>query len=390
MAKAGDINPANRFASLKDFSAALNAIADKSSDMLRSETDDLTTTLQTVDLAEGSLHGGMLGAVWVAYRRAILSGDGKAMVFADKILRRIDKTDFRDIALGSPLFDYRGVLIMRARLAYLRHDVVAARKALDELAPLILVETEKAELFGGSAGMLAALAAFVEDYRIYDDRVGDLLSPLAALLDTHLEHIRQTLEDLAASKPVHLGMAHGLAGLTYACLRAERALEIPTSTVVMDALNLTITHAKPVGEGVAWPGTLNAGNDDVRTLDFAPGWCSGSAGYVYLWCAAYRATGSVEFLQFAEKTGIHVWEHPGSGANLCCGLAGRALSLQHLATYTNRQKWAGYARILADRSGLHKLTNDAPDGALFRGNLGLIYALQEMSDLESASAFPLF
>ncbi len=387
--KAAALDPSARFADLTEFATALDAIAAPATVADTAIPDISNADLCNIALDRADLHGGMLGPAWVAYRRAVLTGDAEAMRAADHILRKLDRSDFRDIPFGSPLHDYRGLLILRARVAYLRHDVAAARTVLDELTALICTPCEKTELFGGSAGMLAALAAFVEDYQIYDARIDALRQPLATLLETHVGAVRSLLVDMSAGRAAHLGMAHGLVGLTYACLRAATVLECPIDPAVTDVLAVLQSQAVPMGRGVAWPGTLNAGADDPVTVDFAPGWCSGTAGYVYLWLAAYCATGLDEYLQLAERAGYYTADHPGTESNICCGLAGRALSLCHLTAYSSTENWSKNAQSLTKHSVRNRLTFDAPDGALFRGYLGSIYALQEGCSPNGATRFPM-
>ena len=60
---------------------------------------------------------------------------------------------------------------------------------------------------------------------------------------------------------------------------------------------------------------------------YMPGWCNGSAGYVFLWDEAYRVTGDTTYLDLAEGAAWNVWESGVAGPSLCCGAAGQAYAL---------------------------------------------------------------
>ena len=102
-----------------------------------------------------------------------------------------------------------------------------------------------------------------------------------------------------------------------------------------------------------------------------PGWCNGSAGYVFLWTTAARVLGSESYLELAEGAAWNSWESAQRDGSLCCGLVGRAYALLDLFQATGEEIWLDRARDLARiaaREGAFE--SDHPQG-LFKGQLGL-------------------
>jgi serine/threonine-protein kinase len=126
-----------------------------------------------------------------------------------------------------------------------------------------------------------------------------------------------------------------------------------------------------------------------------PGWCNGSAGFVYLWTLAYQIFHDTDFLTLAEKTAWNVWEEPDSVGNLCCGLAGRAYALLNLYKYASEKNWLYRAQGLANKAAssmrmldlngdsLYKSFGIRPD-SLYKGNVGIAVLAADLEHPESA------
>jgi serine/threonine-protein kinase len=121
-----------------------------------------------------------------------------------------------------------------------------------------------------------------------------------------------------------------------------------------------------------------------------PGWCHGSAGYVFLWTQAYERLKDEEFLLLAEQAAWNAWEEPkGNIPNLCCGLAGRAYSLLNLYKLTGQQDWLRRAKRLASAAtDLGKLP-EYPAESLYKGDLGVALLMFDLERPET-SAMPFF
>jgi hypothetical protein len=139
--------------------------------------------------------------------------------------------------------------------------------------------------------------------------------------------------------------------------------------------------------GIAWTGTI-AGADGPSTPAYAPGWCSGSAGYLLLWLTTFDVVQDERYRDLALRAGWHVWEHPDDSLNLCCGLAGRGLGLLRLYRATGDQSWLDKARQLVETAGTRICTERQGRYSLFRGELGVALSALEL-ERPSTSAMPL-
>jgi serine/threonine-protein kinase len=102
-----------------------------------------------------------------------------------------------------------------------------------------------------------------------------------------------------------------------------------------------------------------------------PGWCNGSAGYVFLWTTAAKVLGKDSFLELAEGAAWNSWESAQREGSLCCGLVGRAYALLDLFQAKGETQWLDRAHDLARiaaREGVFE--SDGSEG-LFKGQLGL-------------------
>ena len=186
-----------------------------------------------------------------------------------------------------------------------------------------------------------------------------------------------------------LGIAHGWAGILYATLRWCEATQESTPSNLEERLQQLAGCTDYVGRGARWPWQLR--NISSGSM---PGWCNGSAGYVYLWTQAHRMLADDAYLQLAGKAAWNAWEDPAQMANLCCGLAGRSYSLLHLYKYTNDSLWLDKARILADRAAINirAVQMDEYQGlehSLYKGELGIALLAADLARPE-ASAQPFF
>jgi serine/threonine-protein kinase len=128
-----------------------------------------------------------------------------------------------------------------------------------------------------------------------------------------------------------------------------------------------------------------------------PGWCNGSAGFVFLWTLAYRVLGKTEYLTLAEKAGFDTWESDNQVGNLCCGFAGQAYALLNLYKHTEDKAWLHRAQVHAQRAA--RSIMDMPPGtayqelltraeSLYKGELGVAVLAAELeSPLLAAMPF---
>jgi serine/threonine-protein kinase len=129
-----------------------------------------------------------------------------------------------------------------------------------------------------------------------------------------------------------------------------------------------------------------------------PGWCNGSAGFVFLWTLAHQMLGRTEYGALAAKAGFDVWESESQIGNLCCGFAGQAYALLNLYKHTGDKAWLHRAQAQAEQAARSIL--DMPQGgtyqelatraeSLYKGELGVAVLAAELERPELA-AMPFF
>jgi eukaryotic-like serine/threonine-protein kinase len=117
-----------------------------------------------------------------------------------------------------------------------------------------------------------------------------------------------------------------------------------------------------------------------------PGWCNGSAGFVFLWTSAARILGESEWMELAEGAAWDTYLNPDPVPNLCCGLAGRGYALLNMHRATREAAWLERAAQLGARLNHRESLGSA---SLYKGDAGPALFAAELHMPESA-AMPLF
>ena len=211
-------------------------------------------------------------------------------------------------------------------------------------------------------------------------------------LTTWGESLRQTLwEELDAQPPirdddssVNLGLAHGWAGHLYAALRWSRSAKADLPARFAERMNDLAACARPWGRGVRWRW------HDVEGANSMPGWCNGSAGYLFLWTLAAETLKEPRWQDLAERTAWNTWESPDAVLSLCCGLAGRSYALLSFWRREGGPEWLTRARVLANRAARAAAHREAetPD-SLYKGAMGVAALAGDLLQPGQA-AMPLF
>ena len=181
------------------------------------------------------------------------------------------------------------------------------------------------------------------------------------------------------------GMAHGWAGFLYATLTWCRVAGADVPSSVEPRLAELAALARPSGRGLVWPWML-AGDGARATM---PGWCNGSAGYVFLWTLAADALGRRDLLDLAVGAAWDAWDAPDTAASLCCGLAGRGYALLNLYRATGETVWLTRARHLAERGAARGGFEESHRHSLWKGDMGLAALAADLERPEQA-AMPFF
>ena len=340
------------------------------------------------------INDGAAGLAYALLRIATATDDGELLAVADAWATRAvaaiespeafasepENPQPTRVGLASLHYQRPGVYTVQALIAAARgdqstqlratHDFVAwGRQALQEPDPPIDLTVGLAGCLLASTLLLDAMQYPLDSPVAVETRTGlfslgeDLSAQLWSILDSY-----PPLGEVAG--PTGFAVAHGWAGLLYAPLvwNAATAASIPAS--IQHRLDQLADRAQPIARGLDWPS---------KHHESFPGWCNGSAGQIFLWTEAHKATGDRRYLALAEGAAWNTWENPSRFASLCCGMGGQAYALLNLYRHTGEEVWLRRARKMASwaaQSALaHPQTEDSPPetrpGSLYNSLAGL-------------------
>jgi serine/threonine-protein kinase len=263
----------------------------------------------------------------------------------------------------------------------------AARGALGDRADL--------DVTLGRSGVVLASSILLGTLRGATGRTimagDDAAVPLRELGDGLLRGIWEELDALppipVCDASPNLGIAHGWAGYLYAALRWCRATGAARPARLEERLAELAECAQTWGRGARWR-WLGEGTDR-KTSATMPGWCNGSAGFVFLWTLAHEELGDPRWATLAESAAWNTWEAPEGTGSLCCGLAGRSYALLDLWRRGGGEEWLDRARDLADRAAQEIVRYAESADSLYKGQTGVAVLAADLGRPEAA-AMPLF
>lgn len=309
-----------------------------------------------------SIYFGAAGLVWFLYRAAQVREDAHLLAAADlwsrRIMSRIESPGSFDapapgltqeqIGQASLYLRQCGVHYVNALVSYSRGELLLTSRHVQAFMKSLQAGDGVAELLYGRSGILVGGSMMLDILQLTPQLDAkpllDYLQQEVSSLWTVLHRLPAIGENRALA---HLGIAHGWAGILYAQLLMHNALQLRPPTAIHDRLEQLANYAEPAGRGVSWLGTVQHPGQTTETLAHAPGWCSGSAGYVFLWALADEIFREERYRELAEKAAWHAWEHPDRFPNLCCGLTGRAFALLRYYRHTGERAWLVRAQQLA-------------------------------------------
>ena len=183
----------------------------------------------------------------------------------------------------------------------------------------------------------------------------------------------------------YLGIAHGLAGMTYSVLLWSDVTGYVVPSEVKKTLDFIEVTGHAKGRGLSWPIRYQTG----ATKTYMESWCHGSPGYIHLWTIAARVFKNPKYLILAEKAAWTSWDDDNKGGTLCCGLTGKAYGLLNVYRHTGDTKWLARARELINPALEACAWYRENRYSLFQGLLGAQILASCADDLERAT-FPLF
>ncbi len=364
-----------------------------------------------------SLNYGSTGIAYTLYRVACARDDAEDLALADlwctRSIRNLADAgafdgadlDLTPAALGSCSIYHgpAGVYLTQALIAAARGELVTRNEAIESFINVCSVPCDVLDVTLGCAGALLGCAFLTDVISMGGDgnRSGNRDEALLTLLRETGERLDRRIwaaidgyGSIAASAALsNLGIAHGWAGLLYAtlCWRAAAGCEL--SDAIAGRLEELAQLAQPAGRGLRWPWDLDDGAAGPAAMS---GWCNGSAGFVFLWTAAYDGTREPAFLELAEAAAWNVWESASSSPTLCCGGAGEAYALLNYYRRSRSKDWLGRARRVAAAAGEQAYALSAtPDslewrrGGLYKGDAALALLDADLDCVEAAR-MPMF
>jgi len=298
-----------------------------------------------------------------------------------------------------------GVYVVQALIARSRGDLEGQCAATEAFIQFSRRPCPQIDLTLGRAGLLLGCVFLLDALK--DPSRASLTAPQVERLRARGSEIADTLQrtmdgygPIRDSKELrNLGMAHGWAGLLYAMLCWCAAAGEPLPGLMAERLHQLGDCAEPVSRGLQWKVHLGGGSRAAAGGGFLSGWCNGSAGYVFLWTEAHKATGVRRYLELAEGAAWNAWETRVDTGNLCCGLAGQSYALLNLFRHTRDSIWLRRARevaglaadaIVAMRSRDSKgFELDLRPESLYKGDVGVAVLEADLRHPEHAH-MPMF
>lgn len=411
-----------RFESMSMFAAAVDAARPSSSELPRTSSvpDALALALDEVITRarpggawfEGDLPApscsvayGAAGLAVALHAVAALRSDPSLLSLADEWAVRAarqslapDAFDSAELQLNeqrtgaiSPYHRRSGVHAAQALVSMAIGDTLAAQQAIHSFIDASQGACAKLDLALGRAGTVHVSAVLIESR--------DNAVPVGA--DRLIEFGRRSADDLWADLDImppiadggpilHLGVAHGWAGLLLARLRWSEASGDPIPADLPTRLEQLAELARPHGSGLTWRWRHDP--TGAHPAPEVPGWCNGTAGFVHLWTTAHRMLQDQRWLELAERAAWSTHAAHQRVGQLCCGLAGQTYALLDMYQHNGEQRWLSAARDLAARAGAtvgHTGMDSPLAASLHKGHLGTATLAAAVEQPEVAT-MPLF
>lgn len=426
-------SPGDRFANMAEFAAAWNAliVVDEKSVDGAVPTSRLSA-IQSNVLSDAALSNalflsgpmlapstsltyGSAGLAHTLYRIACATDDGELLAVADawsqRAVREVEGPAAffnEDIGItakrvGSTSLYHgpAGVFATQALIARARGDFATQFQALRAFTEVGRKDCDLADLTLGYAGTLLGAAILLEacEDAAAPDSIASMNHELRNVGSRLLKRLSSYIDSCGpigkSNEVTLLGVAHGWAGLLYAAFCWSVAASVPLAESLHERLVELASYAEPIGRGLQWK---MAFAPDANDGQYYAGWCNGSAGYVFLWTIAYRATHDVRYLELAERAAWNAWERVSPNPTLCCGAAGQAYALLNYFRHSGDDVWLKRARHIASRAADAFSAQTAVPGpdspelreaSLYKGGAGIALLSAELERPEYAR-MPMF
>ena len=356
-----------------------------------------------IDPPTSSLNFGAGGGAYFLYRVACLTDEPRHLAAADLWLGgaladtsteafyndAIDVTR-ATVGEGSVFHSVVGLHALGALIAGAMGNVYGASESTE-----LFIDTARTrpcvgpDLALGRAGQLNAAAIMVTEARMRTGKADSQLLAFGRQLYQDLDKFLRRPTPIAVDTDIdYLGLAHGWAGLLFACLHWCRATSSDVSDTVTQRLSELAGLGEPAGRGIRWPIRNRTVEEDTSSTSYMAGWCNGSAGFVHLYLLAHELTRDEEYLRIATLAGWNAWESAKLGNfSLCCGTAGRSYALLALHSHGCGIEWLDRAHVLAENAVSLAQRSTLLQSSLYKGSLGVALLAAEIAE-PSLAAMP--
>jgi serine/threonine-protein kinase len=361
-----------------------------------------------------SVNYGAAGIAYALYRMACAGEDAELLALADawagRAVRQIpDEGAFYDEGIGitketvgetSLYHSAAGVYAVQALVAQASGNAPLQQLATSAFIEASSKDSDKLDVTLGRAGTILGSAFLLRAAEASLSPEMQTIGRLRSFGRESAAKLWQTMEGFGAireSKELsNLGIAHGWAGLLYSILCWSAVSHDPLPAKIGGLLQQLGECAEPVGRGLRWPRDLTPRVNQQG--DYMPGWCHGTAGYVFLWRLAHKMLGDPGYLALAEGAAWNTWETAEPIGNLCCGMAGQAYALLNFYRLTGENVWLSRARDVARYAVVAQEESSNQPGyeqfafrteSLYKGELGIAVLAADLERPEQA-CMPLF
>jgi len=361
-----------------------------------------------------SVNYGAAGIAYALYRMACAGEDAELLALADawagRAVRQIsDEGAFYNEEIGitketmgetSLYHSPAGVYAVQALVAQASGNARLQQLATSSFIEASSKDNEKLDVTLGRAGTILGSAFLLSAAEASLSPEMQTMERLRSFGRESAAKLWQTMEGFGAireSKELsNLGIAHGWAGLLYSILCWSAVSHDPLPAKIGIRLQQLGECAEPVGRGLRWPRDLTPRANQQG--GYMPGWCHGTAGYVFLWTLAHNMLEDPGYLALAEGAAWSAWETAGPIGNLCCGMAGQAYALLNFYRHTGENVWLSRARDAARYAVVAQEESSSQPGyeqfafrteSLYKGELGIAVLAADLERPEQ-SCMPLF
>jgi eukaryotic-like serine/threonine-protein kinase len=343
---------------------------------------------------------GAAGTAFALWRIACVRDDAELLALADAWCDRAardvddergfcnDELDLTRALIGtvSPYHTASGVHAVAALIALGAGNILAAQQSIEAYLRAVAGARGAGEIVLGRGGVLLVTALLVEAIPDSDYVRADALVRAGDVLYDELFAAMNALPAIAEPSTVEFtGIAHGWAGMLYALLCWLRVRRRGTAPELAERLAQLAAYARPAGKGVRFP--WHAAEKPGGPF-FMPGWCNGSAGFVFLWNLAHAMFHEPRFAELAERAAANAADALHEQDSLCCGLAGQSYALLNMYNHSGERGWLARAEKLAAAARHAAARQPHPlmsrSESLYKGDLGVAVLLAELRDPEFA------